>query len=471
MLTKRLIVRAAFAGSVVVALTPVLAQDREEFDGLRQRLRFEQSFGTGNNLGLEVPSEGTTSLATTRLTYGLESKTAIQDIAFTVGGALRLGSVAVGNNIETGLTDPLVGLRYNRDTGNASFSFNANYRQSDISLALPVWTFLDQDGFVVPPRDFLNVRGSGQRRAYRIYTELETGKQAPFGLRFFATANGARYQNTTDPGLTDFDFATFGASALFRFDALTTGFVDLRYDQYNTDDLLNTERQTRTIELGFDRQISERARLVLRAGYTDNDTYETIAGQRLKTQRSGPSGRIGYLTDLPNGFFNSTFDLIQRPEGQRGTLRFTRSLQLPRGNLSANIGLTSFDSTEPRVIGGINWTHNLPASQISLRLNRDVFVDSNDNDRFTTLLIAGYQHQINELSSLGADLSYTHSESGPGIFAQDTKRTNFRVTYQHRLTREWNLNAGVEYRMIDEQFPGKADSNAVFFGFGRNFDF
>lgn len=470
-MNRRLIACTAVTLITAVVVSPVLAQVLDDEPGLRQRLRIEQEFGVGDNLGLEQPSEGRTSLATTRLSYGLESKTRIQELSLALGGALRFGDVAEGNNIQTGFTDPFVGLRYSRDAANASISVNADYRQTDISLAVPLWTFLDQDGLVRPPRDFSNIRGSGERRSYAFDVELETGKQANFGLRFLAAASGTNYVDATDTSLNDFDNQSLGVSALFRFNTVTTGFVDLRYLGFDAKDSVDTSRKTETIEAGFDRELSAISRLTFRAGYTDVDTRETnvLTGQRFTTKRSGPSGSVGYFREMPNGTLDTTFDLTQNQDGQRGTLRFARSLSLPVGSLSANIGLTSFDSTDPRVIGGINWSREFAASQISLRYDRGVFVDSDDNDRFTDVLIAAYQIDINTISSLTADLSLSKSEGTDS--SEASERANLVVAYNHQLTRDWSLNTGVEFNFLDEDISGRAESSAVFFGIGRNFDF
>lgn len=469
-MTKRLIAYAAFAGSVAVAATPVVAQLLDEEGGLRQRVRVEQEFGTGNNLGLENPSEGRTSLATTRLSYGLESKTCLQELSFAIGGALRFGDIAEGNNMQTGFTDPFVGLRYFRDTGNATLSVNGDYRQSDISLIAPLWTFLDQDGIVRPPRDFSDIRGSGERESYFINMDLETGKLAPFGLRFLAGASGTNYIDPTDTTLTDFENTDLGLSALLRFNAVTTGYIDLRYSTYSRENATNTDRETQTLQAGFDRNLSPRALLSFRVGYTDVDTTNTdlLTGQRVTTQQAGPSGSLGHFLEMPNGVLNSTFDLIQNQNGQRGTLRFARSIDLPTGGLSGSIGLSSFDSSDPQFIGGINWFRDFPAGRINFGLNRDFYVDSNDEDRFTNTLIAGYQHEINSVSNLSADLSLFYSEST--AFSDASQRGSFVLAYNHQLTQDWSLNTGVELNFFEDDASGMAKSDAIFFGIGRNFD-
>jgi hypothetical protein len=461
-LKKGLIVSAAFTGGFMCTFGPVLAQDEES--GLRQRLRVEQTFGVGDNLGLQVPSEGSTSLSTTRLSYGLESITRNQSLTFGIGGALRFGSIASGNSISTGLTDPVAGLRYTRDTGGALLSFDGDYRVTDISLTGPLWTFLDQDGFVQPPRDFSDLTGSGKREAYRLNARLETGREDPIGFVFTGAADGVRYTDQTDADLSDYDNTSLGVSTLFRFNPVTTGFVDLRYSDYQSVDFATADRKTKTAEVGFDRDVSARARLLFRVGYTDIESLES----GVTTTTSGPSGRVGYTVDLPNGNFDANFDVRQTQDGRRNTLRFGRALDLPLGSLSANIGLTNVDSGDPEVIGGLNWQRRMADSTFGLRLNRDVVLDAEDDERVTTTFITTYTYEINTISRISADLAL--SDAMGNAFSNRVRRGDLVLSYERELTNDWSMNAGIDLRRRDEDTVGRADASAVFFGIGRNFD-
>lgn len=470
MLSKRLIRSAAFVGLAAMAASPAFAQDEEEYGSFLQRLRVEQNFGVGDNLGLENPSEGRTSLATTRLTYGLQSETETQQLSLAVGAGLRFGNIADGNTMKTGFVDPLIALRYDRQSANARLSFDADYRETDISLGLPLWTFLDEDGIVVPPADFASIRGSGERREYNVGALLETGLNDPFGLQLRARTSATDYIDATDPDLIDFDNSDIGLTTLFRFNQVTTGTVDFAYSTYSSDDTVSTERETRTVQAGFSHDISDISTLAFRAGYTtvDSNLTDPTTGVRSVERVEGPSGRIDYDTEMPNGTFNVGFDVYQNQDGQRGTLLLTRALVLPRGSLSANIGLTQFEQSDPRLIGGLSWTYDLPASQFSLFLNRGVFTDSTDTDRFSNILVAGYTHEINPISSLSVDLSMSYTEATEG--EQATERNALVLTYNRELNEDWSFNTGVAFRTLDEEATGEADSTALFFGIGRNFD-
>lgn len=459
---KGLIVGAAFAGGVTGALTPVLAQDE---GGLRHRFRIEQNFSTGSNLGLEIPEEGRTSLATTRLSYGLESKTRTQDFGLALGGALRFGSVASGNEIETGLTDPSIGLRYSRENDNALLSFDADYRELDISQTGPLFTFLDNEGLIAAPRDFSSLTGSGKRRAYSVNAGLETGRTAPLGFIFSAAANGARYIDPTDATLSNFDRTTVGATTVFRFNQVTQGFIDLDYTTFDAENALSTDRTTESLQVGFDRALSPASELSFRIGRTQVESIES----GVLSETSGVSGRLSYSTDLPNGTLNAALDVTQTQNGQLSTFRVTRAIDFPLGSLSANIGLTKSDSSSSRVIGGLDWRYQLAESEYSLKLDRGIQFDANDDERFTTSLIGGYRRELSEVSNLNVNVSLFQSDAGALTNAVD--RGDVVLGYERELTSDWSFSAGLDYRFRDEETVGKADSTSIFFGFGRNFDF
>ncbi|WP_424985708.1 hypothetical protein [Microbulbifer sp. S227A] len=470
-MSKRLIQSAAIGGLTAMAVTPAVSQDEEEYDSLRQRLRIEQNFVAGDNLGLENPSEGSTSLATTRLTYGLQSETETQQFSLAIGAGLRFGNVADGNSMKTGFVDPLIALRYRREGANARLAFDADYQQTDISLVQPLWTFLDSDGTVTPPADFSEIRGSGERRSHNVGATLETGLNDPFGLRLRARTSGTNYIDATDTDLADFDNTSLGLTTLFRLNPVTTATLDMSYLRYSSADIADTDRETRTVQAGFIRELSDIATLTFSAGYStvDSTLTDPLTGVRSTERVEGPSGGIDYDTEMPNGTFNLGFDVYQNQDGQRGTLLMTRSVDLPRGSLSGNIGVTQIDSADPQIVGGLTWVYNMPSSSFRLFLNRDVFTDSSDEDRLTNLLVAGYSHEINQVSNLSLDLSLSHTEAAAGEEA--TERGALVVAYNRELNEDWSFNTGVAFRTLQDETIGEADATAVFFGIGRNFDF
>ncbi|MEY8830009.1 hypothetical protein AB9K34_16615 [Sedimentitalea sp. XS_ASV28] len=470
-MNNRLIRSAAIGGLAALAVTPAVSQDEEEYDSFRQRLRIEQNFVGGDNLGLENPSEGRTALATTRLSYGLQSETDIQQLSLAIGAGLRFGNIADGNTMRTGFVDPLIALRYNREGANALLALDADYQQTDISLVQPLWTFLDSDGVVTPPADFSDIRGSGERRAYNIGARLETGLTDPFGLRLRARTSGTNYIDATDDELADYDNTSLGLTALFRLNPVTTATLDMSYLKYSSADATDTDRETRTVQAGFIRELSSIATLTFSAGYStvDSTLTDPLTGVRSTERSEGPSGGIDYDAEMPNGTFNAGFDVYQNQDGQRGTFLVTRALELPRGSFSGNLGVTQLEGADPEIIGGFNWIYNMPSSSFRLFFDRTVYTDSSDEDRLTNLLVAGYSHEINQVSSLSLDLSLSYTEASAD--EESSERGTLVLAYNRELNEYWSFNTGVAFRSLQDEAIGEADATAVFFGIGRNFDF
>lgn len=437
---------------------PVAAGPTE--GGLRVRLRLEQRFGTGQNLGLEIPEEGRTSLATTAFDLGVESENEVQKLSFVVGGSLRFGDIAEGNNTSTGLTDPRVGLRYVREGANAQFNLDGFYRESDIALTGPVWSFLDAEGDIILPRDYSFLQGSGQRQAYGFNAVLDLGRDTPLGVLLTAGANGVNYQNST-AGLSDYDQTDLGITPRFRFNSVTTGVIDLGLTNYKSGTL---ERETTTYEVGFDRELDSVSTFGLRLGTTDVKTTEF----GIDTTVSGPSGSINYNRTLSNGQFSASYQQTQNQDGNLATLSVFRSLDLPNGSLSGSIGVAKQESADPQPIGSLTWRQQGATGSFDLSFNRYVGLSSDDEYTLTNVFAAGYTYEINAISSLRIDVGSTLSDAT--AVSNKIRRANAALVYSRELTDDWQMNAGLTYSLRDETTVGRADSNGVFFTIGRNFD-
>ena len=105
---------------------------------------------------------------------------------------------------------------------------------------------------------------------------------------------------------------------------------------------------------------------------------------------------------------------------------------------------------------------------MSLRLNRAVVADSTDQDRLTTALAAQFRHEISPLSSIYANFSYFLSDGT--TVSNEVERQNLSVGYEYSLTDDWNLNAGLNLTVRDEDTVGKAESQEIFLSLSRKFD-
>lgn len=437
---------------------PALAQD---LGGLRMTLGVDQRFEAGDNLSLKTPSAGSTTISTTRLSFGVFSETRTQKFAFTAGGAYRAGNVE--NGVSTGFVEPRVGLSYDRIGANSRFFISGNYFSNDVSFLRPLSDFTDANGVVILPPDFEGLNGTGIRQSSTLRTRFETGLQDPLGFEFFVNANSTSYDNVSSTSLNDYERIGGGAKVILRFSPVTKGTFGLNGNRFTADDAVNTNRRTTAVNAGLDHEVSPVTTLESSIGYSKTDTEKS----GVTTSREGIIGSLGLVRDMTNGTAFTSLNVNQNQFGQRTTFRVGRDMMLPDGALGFNIGVTNGEDFPTQVIGGLNWQKELPTGEVHARINRNVGLNSEDDERIQTLASVGYSHTINRISSIGLDMSYGATEFDT---ANDVNRTDISLSYRHSLTQDWFLRTGVRYTTRDEQTVGQAKASSVFLSLSRDFE-
>ncbi len=452
---------ALASGLLGCAVLPALAQQSES--GMRAVFGISQELEAGDNLALEFPEEGSTVLSTTTLSFDFLTETRTQQLSFGIDGKIRAGRIPSGSDLQTGFVEPSARLAYSREAANAKISASANYRETDISFLLPLSEFIDENGIIILPEDFEDLRGSGTRQTYGANIGFETGLNAPLGFNFNAGVSGISYSGPGTTGLTDIRRSNLSIGARLRFSDVTTGEITFAQKTYEADDALNTERDTESWEFALTRDVSEAATLTAAIGYTDIEERENGS---VVLREDGLNGRLSYSLDLPNGSIGASYAATRDQNGLRDTVRVNRALDLPTGSLAFNIGTTRKDGGNANLIGGINWQNTLPTGSIRLGLQRNVTVNADDEERIATTLDLGYIYEINALSSIRFNAAYGMTEQSSGA---DTRRTDITLGYAYALTKDWNLNTGVAYRVRDEDVLGKSDSASIYVTIGRSF--
>ena len=460
---KKTLTRATVLGALCLPILPALAQ---EAGGVLLSFGVDQQFETGNNLALETPEEGNSSIATTFLSFGLLSETATQQIGLDVGGGLQIQNTPDSDGTETSFTDPALTFFYTLEGADSTLSLSANYREADIDT-LTLSDFVNNEGLIELPEDFATLNGTGQRTDYGINAFLETGRDAPLGFVLSGGASGIEYTGSNDPSLFDIARTNAGATALLRVSPVATGTLGLRYSTYDADDDLQTYRTTTGADAGVIYSLSSRATMEASIGYTEVETEEL--GQATTTN-SSPVGSLGIVYDMPNGEATADFDATTDEDGnERLNLVFGRSMELPDGALAYTFGLTDPQSGDVAPIGSLIWQRALPDGQISARLQRSVTTSNEDESRLSTLVAIGYDRTINDLSGIGLDLVYGQTDAT--ATENEVRQIDLTAAYNYALTPDWNLNTGIVYQVRDEDTVGRSDSPSVFLSIGRRFDF
>ncbi len=451
----------ATAGASAFVVLPLFAQ---EDGGLSVSLDFSQRFETASNLGLEVPDEGNTNLATTSLMLNLDSQTRTQDFSLSFGGLFREGDIPSGAGAETGFLEPQAALSFTQEGANAEFKLDAKFRQTDIAFDIPLSDFVDATGVVVIPPDFDNLSGTGKRNNFSFDTSLETGKNSTVGFLFEAGVSDLSYENTSSSSLVDNTRTNFDATVFLRPSETLTGRTELHYDLFDDQDTLDTERETWSTLFGVESEISSGTMVDISLGYEEVITDRNTG----KTTESGLIGGLGIDHELANGSVFGDFTLSRNQDGQRYTVNVGREIELPRGSLRGSVGTTSLEGNSYDFVFNALFVHQLPQGAINLSADRQVSTDDNDNERIASSLDFGYDHSINNISSVGLDIKFGLVESTST--ASEVERYDITASYNRELTRDWSMVTGVSYRTRDSSSVGFADSTSVFFTLDRSFD-
>lgn len=442
---------------------PLIAQ---EASPISATLDLSQRFESGDNLSLDIPSEGSTNLSTTALTFNLSSETSVEALDFSAGGLLRLGDLPSNSDAQTGFGEPNLRLGYNRNTGNAVLSFDTFFRQSEVAFLRPLEDFTDAEGNIDLPPDFNDLNGTGTRNSYGFSTSLETGREAPLGFIFDASARAITYDDTpVGSTLTDNWRIGAGITALFRASEITTGRLELDYDRFEEDNTEDLERDTYSVLLGVTHELNDITTIDFGLGYEEIVTHENSGDET----EEGPIGQIGITRIMPNGTADVSLESSRDQSGQRYTLQAGRTLNFALGQeLAASIGVTSLDGDDPNLIGRLQFNRELDSSRLRFNFNRQVRTDSDDNERLTTRLGAGYDYDINSISGLSFDFGYSLAEGN--TVSNEVARTSADVSYRRSLTEDWFMRTGVSYEYRDEENVGNTDSTSVFLTLNRSFN-
>ncbi|MCQ0090460.1 hypothetical protein [Roseovarius sp. M141] len=456
---KKAALRRSILGALCLPIPSVMAQDA---GGIQVVVGVEQGIELGSNIGLEIPDEGNSISAPTRLTFGLSSETRVQQLNFEAGGTYRFENLDGENDSELDATNMALG--YTRNGANASLSVFADYTVEQIDTLRTFDDFVD-GGEVELPSDFTDLSGDGLRTSYSAEATLILGNEdAPLGFQFDLGTSGTTYDDATDADLTNEERAFVAAAARAQLSPVLTGTLGAGYTYVDEDDATETKRDIQNVDVGVSYLISPRTTIDAGLGYVWNRTEETTG----VTNFDGPTGLLGVNYDLPNGSVGAILDSRRAEDGTRiQSVRVLRDMELPAGPLSASIGLARGGSEDPAVVGSLNWVKLLPSGSFTARLDRSMIVDSDDDLRVTTLGGLDYRYDINEISSLIFDLSYAVSEASDA--ADRVDEGSFTATYSRALTAEWDFNAAVGYRMRDESGTGQANSFLISATIGRSF--
>jgi hypothetical protein len=217
------------------------------------------------------------------------------------------------------------------------------------------------------------------------------------------------------------------------------------------------------------------ARLSLRFNLTEVTTATlAVSTSRLKEVGAAAdrtnSLSFGLDHALPDGALTFDATLSRLSGGNRTSLQFGRSLDLPNGQLAASLGLSTREvGGGPDLIGSLDWSHELPRGNFTLGLKRAITGDARDSETEVSLLALGLTQDLTPRIALTTNLSLQSSrDTSSGIL---TKSTNLSANLRYALTPDWNMNFSATHRIRNQGGAGNPNSSTVYLSLSRQFEY
>ncbi len=512
----------ASAGVVGALLWTPQVWAQEIPGGLRLTLGVNQRFEVDTNRGLDVPSEGTSTLATTRLRFGLITETRTERLSFGSTVDARLINGPDGDR-STSLGDPNLNFSYSRSAARSELTVSGTYRSEDIRFIRPIDQIVDvldpeepeepeppvdpDDPDAPPPEepvdpeepplddlpddddldDLDDLTGEGTRHRLNLNSTLRLGLGEPLVTTLRAGLRTTTYSGATNPNLTDTRRLTLGSQVSMRLTPVTQGTLSLSFERFEDDDISDLQRDTVRLNYRIAHQLTQFLSVNAQIGRSRVETREF----GVTRQRDGTDGGLGFTLELPrstlrfnastrttetdrvvnaslsqripmpNGSLGWSLTARDATEGTRTSFTVNRSMDLPRGALSGELGVTRGPSGGLGPIGRISYREELARGDFRVSLQRGFSLDDDDEESTRTLLNASYSHRINEGARLNLNAAFAR------IDGDDEGR--FTATYSQEVTRDWGMNLGYRYDTRDRT-AGRAEGHRVFLTLDRSFN-
>lgn len=423
--------------------------------GLIARLDVTQRLEFSDNPDLDV-DEDSDFFGRTILAFNLESVTSTERFALNLGADIE--EFGDGNSSDIDITNSFANLSYNRNTGNAFFGGDLRFSETDTDGGFSDADFA-QDSDIIDQDD-------GSRLSYGYTLRAGVGQQAPIGANIAWTFNQIQFDNTNDVDLNDSTLNSVSGQVDFRINPDLTASLTGQYVDFDTDSPTGTDRETASIGVAADLQLSQVLTASVGLSY---DLIERTGGTN--STDDGLSGSIDLTRTMTNGTISIGYasDVFANDDGRRSFLSVTRDLTLQRGSLSLSLGVTGTEVVGDEPLIEANYFYELPNARFNFSFGQSVSVGDEDDEDINTSLRASYDQRINDLSSFSINFDFfNRNELEDG--GDDGQRYNIGATYRRDLTGAWGLVGGVSYTLLTEDDDEDRDRMTVFVGLQRSFN-
>ncbi|OWJ84032.1 hypothetical protein CDV52_09065 [Haematobacter missouriensis] len=430
---------------------------------------FSSSLHVSDNYDLSQDPAGTTTYVDNTLGLSYLSETDVQKLSLAASGVLRLAdypSDATNSGYQTDFDNQTLRFGYTLTGADSELTSSAYYNRSDIAFFDPFR--LVQENIDLEAQDLTS--SDGYREMIRADVGFQTGMSGPLSFHAELSAYKRNFLETTDPTFEDNEAYTATTGFGFLITPTTRLTLDGLYRDYSADDAEQTDRRTRSLSAGASHEVGTGLTLNGSIGYQEIETEETdLLGYRGTKHSTGVIGSLGAMQELTNGTVGINFNQSRNTTGSRSTLQVSRAMELPSGSLALSLGASRGETGKTSAIGSISYDHALESGTLSARVSQSVKTNSDDNEVETRDIRLRLTHELSPVSEVALSVSYAdlnNLENSGG----DRTRSQFRASYSHDLTQDWELSGGYEYTQL-ERPSGTAKENAVFLTIQRQFHF
>lgn len=401
--------------SVLTSLCPVasLAQEAEP-GGVFFTFDVGQTIEATTDRDLETTDEEDGFDSLTTLNFGAVSETRAQRFSFTLGTTLR---VSEGDFSDDGVT---ARLAYSRNSADALLDLSLEASRQDIAFLRDASDFLNDDGEIELPDDFDDLTGNGFRNLATFAAALTWGETAPIGYTLRVSQQALRYEDAS-VALLDRDTSTVGVGLRLNINEVTTGNIELDYEQIDDFGLSATDITTVSAALTFDRPLGDLTTRISAARDEEEDVFWAAS--------------------------------------------IEREYDLPASTLSGALGVVEGESGDPRLTARIAYSLPRPSAQIDLSAAHSL---TPGDDVLTSTLTASYVRELSPVSNMriGFDFGQISEPDGGDSVATGGLTASYGIS----LTEVWELSLGARANVRDDEGT-RTRGNTVFVTLQRPFSF
>ena len=356
--------------------------------------------------------------ASTALSFGVLTQTRSQQLSLAGGISLREADGPGGAVVASGVVDPFMAVKYFRQTRAASFRFDAQYEEVDLSQTDP----LDVGALLVT--------GTAKRRLLGAEISLRWREDTPLAFGVLAAAQKVTYQEGMAIGQ--------GGQALN-----------------------GTARQ--------------KLELMARLDLTKVSHLTTSLAYRSFQQESVSGSRESFLLDAvyhlgrPLGAVKINLGYVATDAGHRLGGSVERDYEFRTSALSVSAGATRAASGDGFLTGHFAYQIALPLGAFDVSLQRKIASsDQDDTEQISTEIGMRYLIKMTPLDGFQVSIDLAKAKNTLTGLATINRAVGF--SYARELNRDANLKIGLRRRDVRDTITGAGHSDEIYLSLTRNFN-